>query len=234
IARFAELAASFHLTLIEDAAEALGVAVARRPAGCFGALGCFSFNGNKTITTGSGGMVVTKPAELAERVRFLSQQAKLPGGEYVHPEIGFNYRMTNLHAALGLAQLERLDDHLRHKREIAARYRSAFEGAPGLSWMTPLADSESAWWLFTIALDPDVTGVSSRQLMAHLDAAGIESRPLWQPLHLSPAHAGRLRLNGEVADRIYQMALSLPSSVGLSPGDQSRVIAEVHKALKRR
>jgi perosamine synthetase len=231
--RLLEVADRHHLALVEDAAEALGVRVAGRAAGTFGRLGCFSFNGNKTITTGAGGMVVTDESALAVRVRHLSEQAKRPGGEYVHDEIGYNYRMSNLHAAVGLAQMERLPDHLTRKRAIAARYAEAFTGLPGLGWIGPGSTVEGAWWLFTITLDPDVAGVTARELRTALEKLKIDSRPLWQPIHLSPAHAGGLRLGGAVAERFHDRALSLPSSVGLSPDDQDRVVAGVLASLRR-
>lgn len=225
--RLLAIADRHHFAVVEDAAEALGVRVAGRPAGTFGQLGCFSFNGNKTITTGAGGMVVTDDDSLADRIRHLSEQAKLPGSEYVHDEVGYNYRMSNLHAAVGLAQLEQLASHLAAKRAIAARYAEGFAGRAGIGWIGPARDVEPAWWLFTVTIDPEITGLTARQVMAHLKEQGIESRPLWQPIHLSPAHAGALRLGGEVAERLYDQALSLPSSVGLSVADQGRVIAAV-------
>lgn len=225
--RLLAIAERHHLPVVEDAAEALGVRVAGRHTGTFGRLGCFSFNGNKTITTGAGGMVVTDDDALADRVRHLSEQAKLPGSEYVHDEVGYNYRMSNLHAAVGLAQLEQLASHLAAKRAIATRYADGFAGRPGIGWIGPAANVEPAWWLFTLTIDPAVTGLTARQVMAHLKEQGIESRPLWQPIHLSPAHAGALRLGGEAAERLHEQALSLPSSVGLSATEQERVIASV-------
>lgn len=221
------IAARHHLVVVEDAAEALGVRIAGRHAGTFGRLGCFSFNGNKTITTGAGGMVVTDDRTLADRVRHLSEQAKLPGSEYVHDAVGYNYRMSNLHAAVGLAQLEQLTGHLAAKRAIAERYASAFAGRAGIGWIGPTEGMDPAWWLFTLTIDPAITGLTARQVMAHLKEQGIESRPLWQPIHLSPAHAGALCLGGEVAKRLYDQALSLPSSVGLSATDQDRVIETI-------
>ena len=227
IGRLAALAKNHRLVLVEDAAEALGVRFGDRHAGTIGAAGCFSFNGNKTITTGGGGMVVTDNDDLADRIRFLSEQAKVAGAEYVHTEIGFNYRMSNIHAAVGLAQLEQLAGHLRRKRKIAERYRESFGGIDGLSWIEPATDVAGAWWLFTLAIDAAVTRLSARDLMRRLADVGIDSRPLWQPIHMSEPYLGALRLGGDNAATLYEQALSLPSSVGLSSDDQSRVISTV-------
>lgn len=231
VARLAEIAASYKVPLVEDAAEAVGVRLDGRTVGCFGSAGCFSFNGNKTMTAGGGGMVVTNSGALADYVRLLSQQAKVPGREYIHREIGYNYRMSNLHAAVGLAQLETLDGILEKKRRIAVRYSGAFSEIGGLSWIRPMPGSESAWWLFTVALDPDVASLTPRRLMEHMDRANIETRLLWQPLHLSRPHARSGRVGGKVAERVYETALSLPSSAGLRAEEQDRVISEVHRAL---
>lgn len=222
--------APYSFPVLEDAAEALGVTVAGRQAGCIGSAGCFSFNGNKTITTGSGGMVATDSDELADRIKFLSEQAKLSGPEYVHAEVGYNYRMTNLHAALGLAQLEQLDSHLARKSQIAERYNEAFEHTNGVSTLEPPEGSRSGWWLYTIAVDKAAFGLSARELMAKLADAAVDSRPLWQPAHLSPAHPGTKVLGGENAERLYASCLSLPSSVSLTEQQQQRVIEVVEQA----
>jgi perosamine synthetase len=219
-----ELAERFELAVVEDATEALGSRYKGRAAGTFGRMGCFSFNGNKIITTGNGGMIVTDDPELARKAKYLTTQAKDDPVEFVHGAIGYNYRLSNVSAAIGVAQLERLDEHLHEKERIALRYTRSLAALSGLAlpeeapWATPNR------WLFTIRIDEQAFGMSSRRLMALLTAASIETRPLWQPMHRSPAHPGAKRIGGEVADRLNAECLSLPCSVGLSERDQDRVI----------
>jgi perosamine synthetase len=193
-------------------------------------MACFSFNGNKLLTTGGGGMLVTDDDRLAARARYLTTQAKDDAVEYVHREVGYNYRLTNLLAAMGLAQLERLDAHLAAKRRIAARYTEALGDVPGLTPMAEAPWAESAFWMYTLTVDPERFGTTARALMAQLGRAGVQTRPLWQPLHRSPAHAGAYATACPVADRVHAQALSLPCSVGLTTADQDRVIAAVRAA----
>jgi dTDP-4-amino-4,6-dideoxygalactose transaminase len=224
--------------LIEDAAEALGAryrsgAFAGRAVGTVGAVGCFSFNGNKIITSGGGGMITCDDEVLARRARHLSTQARLPGAEYRHDDVGYNYRLTNLAAALGLAQLELLDEFLQRKREIAARYRQGFAGSAITVTPGAAADawSVSSNWLNGIAVDPRVTGIDRNAVFEHLRARGIDSRPIWTPLHLQAPYLSAPRLGGDVAETIFAQGLCLPSSVGLAPAAQDRVIAAVLEAV---
>ncbi len=211
-----EVAARFGLPVIEDATESLGAAYRGRAVGHLGDLACFSFNGNKIITTGGGGMIVTDNPELARRAKYLTTQAKDDPIEYEHHEIGFNYRLTNVQAALGCAQLEQLDDYVRAKREIAAAYDSAFSGVPGITPMEQAPWASSIYWMYTVLVDPERYGEGSRDLLRRLGAAQMQARPLWQPMSMSPAHADAPRLNDcPVAGRLYRQALSLPCSVGL-------------------
>jgi perosamine synthetase len=218
------LARSFGLKVIEDATESLGALYKGRPVGGHSDASCFSFNGNKLITTGGGGMVVTNDTNLAERVRYLTTQAKDDPLEHCHREIGFNYRLSSLQAAVGCAQLEQLDAYVDKKRAIAARYRTAL---PDLPSQTEAPWARATFWLYTILTKQ----VDRRLLLRRLEAERIETRPLWQPLHRSPAHRGAEALNGAVAEHIYAQALSLPSSVGLSETDQDRVIAALRNEL---
>ncbi|MDH3473165.1 MAG: LegC family aminotransferase [Rhodospirillales bacterium] len=226
-----ELARKYHLPLIEDAAESLGATYRGRPAGRFGRLACFSFNGNKVMTTGGGGMIVTDDPALAARTRYLTTTAKDDPREGVHGAVGYNYRLTNLQAAMGCAQLERLDTLLAAKRRIAATYKAALQDLPGVTVMPEAPWAGSAFWLYSILVDETAAACDSRALRARLEAAGIESRCFWQPLHLSPAHAGAQCLGGAVAERLYRRLLSLPCSCGLSAADQDRVVAAVREAL---
>lgn len=221
------VAAKHALPVIEDATEALGARYRGRAVGTLGDIGCFSFNGNKLITAGGGGMLVTENAAFAQRARHLSTQAKTDPIEYTHDEVGYNYRLTNIQAAVGLAQAERLAEFVAAKRAIAARYAGGLQSVPGVSVMTEAPWAESAFWMYTITLDPARFGLDRRQLHQRLSGQGIDTRPLWQPLHCSKAHAGAACLGGKAAERLYETSLSLPCSVGLQPSDQDRVMAAV-------
>lgn len=222
-----EIARSRELPVIEDATETLGARYRGTPVGARADIACFSFNGNKVVTAGGGGVLVTANQEWAARAKHLSTQAKVDPIEYVHDEIGFNYRLTNIQAALGVSQLELLDDYVAAKRRIAARYTDAFSTVPGIRTMREAPWANSTFWLYTPLIDAAAYGDDSRALMHRLSSLRIQSRPLWQPLHRSPAHAGSPAADAPNADRIAAGALSLPSSVGLSESDQDRVIAAV-------
>ncbi len=224
------LADEFGLRVIEDATESLGAKYRGRPTGLLGDVAGLSFNGNKLITAGGGGMIVTNDAAWAARAKYLTTQAKDDPVEYVHREIGYNYRLTNVLAAIGCAQLERVADYVAAKRRIASIYIDSLGGVPGLKCMKEAPWAESACWLFTVLVNEDDFGMSSRRLMVALDEAGIQARPLWQPLHRSPVHAGAPGGECPIAERVHAQALSLPSSVTLSEQDQRRVIEVIREA----
>ncbi|MGH9307934.1 MAG: LegC family aminotransferase [Vicinamibacterales bacterium] len=219
-----DLARRFDLQVIADATECLGAAYKGRSmaAGCDSA--CYSFNGNKIITTGGGGMIVTDSEAIASRARYLSTQAKDDPIEYVHGEVGFNYRLTNIQAAMGVAQLEQLPSYVDTKRAIAERYRQAIADVPGLSPMPESADVRSTFWLYTILVDESRFGLDSRALLRRLHEAKIQTRPLWQPLHRSKPFRDCPAYRVEVADLLARDALSLPSSVSLDASQQERVV----------
>lgn len=217
----------FGLRLIEDCAEAIGTEYRGRRVGTFGLLSAFSFNGNKVITCGGGGMLVTNDEALAKRARHLSTQAKSDPREYIHDAVGYNYRLTSLQAAVGVAQLEQLDGFLVRRREIAARYAAAFRDVAGLSFMREAVWAKSIYWLSTVLVNESRFGLDCRELMRRLEAAGIQTRPLWQPMHKSPAHADCESFGCEVDDHLAAQALSLPSSTSLRDADQDRVIAAI-------
>jgi len=217
------------VALIEDAAESLGAHYrtgrhAGRHVGSIGRIGCFSFNGNKIITAGAGGMITTDDEALARRAKHLTTQARLPGLEYRHDEVGYNYRLSNLGAALGLSQLELLDEFVSRKLAIATRYDAALAGRAGLepppraSWAVP------TYWLYTIRVHADRYGADRHALHQRLRTAGIESRPIWSPLHTMAPYRDAPRIGGRVAETIFGEALSLPSSVNLTEADQQRVL----------
>ena len=221
---------SYHgVTLIEDAAEALGAEYTSGPlaghqVGTIGRLGCFSFNGNKIITTGGGGMIATADGGLASRARHLSTQARLPGPEYLHDEIGFNYRLTNINAALGVAQLELLDSFIERKRAIASRYDDAFQAIPGVTVPPRPPWAGPTMWMYSILVDPSAVGIGRRAVVERLSNLGIEARAVWAPAHLMPFYKDALRLGGPVGERLFAHGLSLPCSVSLTAADQERVI----------
>lgn len=226
-------ARKYGLALVEDATESLGASYRGARVGHLGDLACFSFNGNKLLTTGGGGMVVTDNPAWAGRVRYLTTQAKDDPVEYVHGEIGYNYRLTNLQAAMGVAQLEQLDAYVAAKRRIATSYRAALEGMPGITTMPEAEWARSAFWMYTILVDEASFGLDSRALMRKLAQHAVQTRPLWEPLHRSGAHAGAFATDCTVADHLYRVALSLPCSVGLSPEAQERVIDGIGAATAR-
>ena len=221
-----ELARRYGLVVIEDATESLGARYKGAMVGTLGDVACLSFNGNKLITTGGGGMIVTSDDAMAKRARYLTTQAKDDATEFIHGAVGYNYRLTNVAAAMGCAQMERIDEHIADKRRIAQRYYEHFSKLPGVRPMQQAAWAESVFWLYTILLDSERFPDGSRPLMHVLDSRGIQTRPLWQPVHLSPAHTP----NGarcSVAEHLQRNALSIPSSVGLTEEDQERVIEGV-------
>jgi dTDP-4-amino-4,6-dideoxygalactose transaminase len=222
-----EVANKYELTIVEDATESRGAEYRGRKTGGLGQIGCFSFNGNKIITTGGGGMLVTNDAGLAAKAKYLSTQAKDDPVEYVHKETGFNYRLSNVLAALGCAQMELLDDFIAIKRAIAAEYANAFADVPGLTMMAEASWARSIFWLNTVLIDEDEYGENSRALMKRLASRGIQARPLWEPLHRSATLPGVQSVGGEVADDLNRRALSLPSSVGITPEQVGAVIGAV-------
>ena len=226
------LAAEFGLAVIEDATESLGARYRGRSLGQLSPVTCFSFNGNKLITTGGGGMLVTDDEAKARRARYLATQAKDDPLEYVHHAVGYNYRLTNVLAAMGCAQLEQLEAFVARKRAVASRYLEALAEIPGLTPMREAAWARSACWMFTTLVDEGEFGRDSRSLMRYLDEQRIQTRPLWEPMHQSRAHAGAFCRPCPVADGVHAQALSLPCSVGLTDADQERVITALRAAAK--
>ena len=217
------LSRSFNLVVIEDATECLGTLYKGKRVGALGDIACFSFNGNKIITTGGGGMVVLNREDWAKRAKYLTTQAKDDPVEYIHNHVGYNYRLVNILAAMGVAQLEVLAEYIEAKQEIARRYDAALKDVDGLIPMPIPNDVDSTYWLYTILVDESDYGLSSRQLLKQLSDQNIQSRPLWRPIHQSPVYKTAYRIGGEVADWLNNQALSLPCSVGLSKRDQEKV-----------
>ncbi len=217
----------FEVPLIEDAAEALGATYRDRPAGSFGDMACFSFNGNKIITTSGGGMLVTNRGEWAKQARHLATQAREPAPHYEHTQIGYNYRMSNLLAAIGRGQLEVLDEHVQRRRAIFARYQSAWATRPGITLMPEIEGGRSTCWLSVALIDPAKFGEDREAVRKRLEAANIESRPAWKPMHCQPVFSGCEAIGGTVSEQIFAQGLCLPSGTALSPQQQDRVIETI-------
>ena len=222
-----DIARQYELTVIEDATQSLGAKYDGKMVGSLGDIASLSFNGNKLITTGGGGMIVTDNREWAQRARYLTTQAKDDPVEYVHNEIGYNYRLTNLQAAMGVAQLEQIDDFVQAKKNIASNYRECFNELEGLSTMLAQPEAEPVYWLYTILLPEGTTLQDRKSFIANLSQSGIEARPLWHPIHGLPPYLECQAHNIEVAPRLYERGVSVPCSVGLTAADQRRCITAV-------
>ena len=232
--RIAAACAHYGVPLVEDAAEALGATCAGRPAGAFGRLGIFSFNGNKIITTSGGGMLVSDDGKLIAQARFLATQARDPSPHYQHSQVGFNYRLSNVLAGIGRGQLQVLDERIEARREIFSRYFSALHDLPGLSFMPEAAFGRSNRWLTCLTIDPVIAGVDREKIRLALEAADIEARPIWKPLHLQPVFAGCEVVGGSVAEQLFDDGLCLPSGSAMTKNDLQRVIDVVRGVFHRR
>jgi pyridoxal phosphate-dependent aminotransferase EpsN len=222
----------YGVPVIEDAAEALGATYRERPAGSFGRLAAFSFNGNKIITTSGGGMLVSHDKRLTDRARFLATQAREPAPHYEHNEVGYNYRLSNVLAAIGRGQLRTLQQRLTARRRVFDRYRQGLEDLPGINFMPEAVYGRSNRWLTCLTVDPDRFGATREAIRLALDAENIEARPVWKPMHLQPAYAEAPRFGGQVSERLFRDGLCLPSGSDLAESDQDRVISIV-RGLQR-
>ncbi|MBI4677688.1 MAG: LegC family aminotransferase [Elusimicrobia bacterium] len=218
--RIIEVCGRWRIPVVEDAAESLGSTFQGKAAGTFGLLGCLSFNGNKIITTGGGGMVVTSDRRLAALVRHLSTQAKADPATYRHDMVGYNYRLPGINAALGCAQLEALDAFVQKKRRIAGWYREALSGAKGLSLLWEPPQSRSNFWLNTVLAD---SPARARALMKRLASRAVECRAPWKPCHLQGIHEPLSAGTLGVCERVWRTAFNVPSSASLSRDDVRRV-----------
>ena len=222
-----ELANRFELKIIEDATESLGSTYRGRPTGGIGTMGCLSFNGNKIITTGGGGAIITNSELLAKRARYLTTQAKDDPFEYVHHEVGYNYRLTNVQAAMGVAHLECLPSYVAAKRKTTEIYNSHFSSVAGFTLPQEAQWARSNCWLYAVLISPQSFGETSRALSRRLKSESIETRPFWRPVHRQVPYLDCQSYKIEVADRLYEQGITLPSSVGLTREQQDRVIGEI-------
>ena len=217
--------------MVSDAAESLGASYRAAPAGSFGDLAALSFNGNKIITTSGGGALVGNDRDQIRRVRHLATQARDPAPHYQHSEIGYNYRLSNLLAALGRAQLADLDRRVEQRRSHFDHYRAALGDHPGVTFMPEPDDRSSTRWLTAMTIDPEKAGTDREAVRLALEAEDIEARPVWKPMHLQPVFAGFPMIGGAVSKVIFEHGLCLPSGSSLSEDDRERVVGVVDKAL---
>lgn len=217
--------------LIEDAAEALGSAHRGLPAGSFGRVAALSFNGNKVMTTSGGGMLVTNERAMADRARFLSTQAREPGPHYEHRHVGYNYRLSNVLAALGRAQLVRLPDMIERRRQIRQLYVGLVGQFEGVRVFGASDDGEANCWLSAIVIDPEVARADAATVITELEMADVEARPLWNPLHLQPVFSDAGRLERGVAERLFKTGVTLPSGSVHGVAAIDRVCAVLSRVL---
>ncbi len=221
----------YGVALIEDAAEALGATYRDRPAGSFGLAGVLSFNGNKIITTGGGGMLVTDDDRIAARTRHLAAQAREPLPYYEHRSVGYNYRLSNLLAAVGRGQLQRLDTLIAARCETSRYYRAALGDLPGLDFLPIAGYGRPNWWLTCLLVDEQRFGASRDRVLEELARHDIEARPTWKPMHLQPVFADCVMRGGEVCADLFRRGLCLPSGSALTDHDRDRVVAVI-RALR--
>lgn len=224
-----EICRRYEVPLLEDAAEALGGAYRNRPAGTWGDIGVFSFNGNKIITTTGGGMLVSSNKEWVDKARYWSAQARCPGISYEHSEIGYNYRMSNVLAGVGRGQLEVLPIRVKQRRAVAFRYREAFSDVKGITFMPQADYGLHTNWLSCFLIDQEKFGHSRDELIVILDAAGVEARPVWKPMHLQKLYQDCPRYGGTVAEHLFAEGICLPSSSSLTPQEQTYIVNVVRK-----
>ncbi|SHL92962.1 LegC family aminotransferase [Mucilaginibacter sp. OK098] len=218
------LAESYNIQVVEDATESLGSTYDNKPAGSFGLFGCLSYNGNKIITTGGGGMILTNNIELAKKAKHLTTQAKVDGIEYYHDEIGYNYRMVNILAAIGVAQMEQLPGFITHKRNISKLYTEGLKNIKGFKPQKTTDKVISNSWLYTAVFE------RSKQLFEYLEQHGVQTRPFWVPMNRLPAFASDIYYNeNDVAGNVYSNCLSLPCSTGIANEEVEKVIEKINQ-----
>jgi dTDP-4-amino-4,6-dideoxygalactose transaminase len=227
------IAEEFDVPVLSDAAESLGATHDGRAAGSFGRASVVSFNGNKIMTTSGGGMLLTDDGDFAHHVRYLATQARQPVVHYEHTDIGYNYRMSNLLAALGRAQLVRLDAMIARRREMRELYKQLFAEVDGIEVFGAEGDEADNVWLTSILVDAATTGWEPSALAAALAEDSIESRPLWKPMHAQPVFAGARRKTTGASESLFARGLTLPSGSALTPPQRERVVAGIRGFLKR-
>jgi len=228
-----EIGQRYEIPVIEDAAEALGATYKGRMPGALGWAGIYSFNGNKIITTSGGGMLVSDDPELIAHARKLATQARDPAPHYQHSEIGYNYQMSNLLAAVGRAQLQVLVERIQRKQMIFDYYQQALGEIPGIDFMPEAPWGRATRWLSVIKVDPTVTGVTREDLRLALETSNIESRPVWKPMHLQPVFRECEAVGGTVAEELFVKGLCLPSGTAMNESDMERVVNVIKKVIEK-
>lgn len=231
--RIVPLCERYGVPLIEDAAEALGATCGDRKAGSFGRMGILSFNGNKIITTSGGGMLLSDDEDLIKRARFLSTQARDAAPHYQHSTIGYNYRMSNVLAAIGRGQLMVLDQRVEARRRNFAFYEEALGSLPGITFMPEATYGRCNRWLSCILVEPSAFGATREDIRLALEAENVEARPIWKPMHLQPVFQGCRMVGGKVSEAIFEKGLCLPSGSNLTEADLNRVVAAVRQCHRR-
>ncbi|HEX7517221.1 MAG TPA: aminotransferase class I/II-fold pyridoxal phosphate-dependent enzyme [Chthoniobacterales bacterium] len=222
--RILPICAEYGVPVIEDAAEALGATYRGKKAGTFGRCAVFSFNGNKIITTSGGGMLVSNDREMVERAHFLASQARDPAPHYQHSHVGYNYRLSNVLAAIGRGQLRVLPDRIAARRQNNETYKKALVRCAGIEFMPVASYGEPNYWLTCITINPAVFGAGREEIRLALEKENIEARPVWKPLHLQPIFAEARCFGGRVSEEIFEDGLCLPSGSNLSSEDLERVV----------
>lgn len=225
----------YGVPVVEDAAEALGASYKDKACGTLGRFGVFSFNGNKIITTSGGGMLVSADEEALQKALFWATQARDPAPWYQHSEMGYNYRMSNIVAAIGRGQLRVLDERVQAHRAVFQRYQKALGDIPGVGFMPEASYGRCNRWLTVMTLDPEVCKVEPMQIIEALAAENIESRPVWKPMHLQPLFAGcKYFTHGDgesIADKLFATGVCLPSGSSMTAEEQQRVIEVVRNTV---
>jgi pyridoxal phosphate-dependent aminotransferase EpsN len=219
----------YNIPILEDAAEGLGATYKNRPAGTLGAVAAFSFNGNKIITTTGGGMLVAQEREWVDKARFWATQARDAGVTYEHSDMGYNYRLSNVLAGIGRGQLEVLPLRVQQRRAIAMRYRAGFTDLPGISLMPQANYGLHTNWLSCFLIEENAFGHSRDELIQYLDAIGIESRPIWKPMHMQPLYTRCECFCGDVAEDLFRRGICLPSSSSLAVNVQLGIINQIRR-----
>ncbi|MFD2923017.1 aminotransferase class I/II-fold pyridoxal phosphate-dependent enzyme [Halobacillus naozhouensis] len=226
----------YSVPIIEDAAESLGSEYNGQKSGTFGDFGIYSFNGNKIITTSGGGALVSNNKEALEKSRFLSTQARDKALHYQHSELGYNYRMSNIVAGIGRAQLEVLDTRVEQRRGAFRRYQESLGSLPGFNFMPELEGTKSNRWLTALTINPDQAGISHLDIIDALAERNIEARPVWKPLHLQPIFEGKEYyphdINYSVSDKLFKYGLCLPSGSNMTLEQQDSVIGIIQELVK--
>jgi pyridoxal phosphate-dependent aminotransferase EpsN len=229
-----DICSQYGVPIIEDAAESLGATYKGKASGTFGKFGIFSFNGNKIITTSGGGMLVSNDTEELNRARFLATQARDQAPHYQHSKMGYNYRMSNILAGVGRAQLEVLDERVNARREVFDRYRIAFSDIDAIDMMPEAEFGRSTKWLTALTINAEKTDLKPMDIINWLNEANIEARPVWKPLHLQPLFEGLKYFkhsDESVSDRLFDTGICLPSGSNMTVEQQQRVIDQVRKCF---